>query len=751
MPSFVNQTNVSFSANASASLSNYTSTHGNISVAGGYDPSGNLGYGIGRLLRGTFDQVWHTWQGFWKPAPSQEEIAHQRQAMIYKQGLAECVTHLDRAIDNLRKNPNDPQSVEKIKKLAAHYEHYVKPAPTEALERYQQKLFQPIEEKIEKFTSHRLKETLIEFLPLGSSKDFVATQTREFAENLSGESAVSKSKRAVMEQFPASFNLDTLNGVNGFTVPGVVAGGALGISVSTAGDINGDSLADLVLGAPVANYNSTTTTAFGASYVIFGGRSGFPASFNLTDLNGANGFTVPGVAVNGRLGESVSTAGDINGDAISDLVLGAYGANSIWGASYVIFGSRSGFPAIFNLTALNGANGFTVPGVAVGGGLGYSVSTAGDVNGDSISDVVLGAYNANSQLGASYVIFGSRSGFPAIFNLTTLNGTNGFTVPGIAARGGLGFSVSTAGDINGDGISDLVLGAPNPNSAYVIFGSRSGFPAIFNLTALNGANGFTVPGVVANGILGNSVSTAGDINGDAISDLVLGAPGANSRWGTSYVIFGSRSGFPAIFNLSTLNGTNGFAVPGVAASGFLGISVSTAEDINGDAINDLVLGAYGANSIAGASYVIFGSRSGFPAIFNLTALNGTNGFTVSGVVAGGVLGNSVSTAGDINGDAISDLVLGAPVANSYLGASYVIFGENVSIPTPTPTPAQGGSTGTIVGGVIGGVVGIAALAGLGYGFFRCKKSIPDVQQPLLDVNQDPVPNPNPMGKIITPY
>jgi hypothetical protein len=471
-----------------------------------------------------------------------------------------------------------------------------------------------------------------------------------------------------------TFDLNSLNAVNGFSIVPGMGRIALGVSVSTAGDINGDGLSDLLLGA--------APVGVGASYVIFGSLGGFGSTFNLTSLNGTNGFTIPGVAVFDRLGSSVSTAGDFNGDGLSDLVLGAVGTNSSTGASYVIFGSRKQFESIFNLTTLNGTNGFSVPGIAANGQLGYQVSTAGDINGDGLSDFVLGAFAANN--GTAYVIFGSHEKFGSTFDLTTLNGRNGFSVPGIATSGQLGYQVSTAGDINGDGLSDLVLGVLYANSnfgaSYVIFGSRGGFGSIFNLTNLNGTNGFTVRGTTQGGYLGSSVTAAGDINGDGLNDLVLGAAaGINASAGASYVIFGSRGGFASSFNLTTLNGTNGFIVPGIAARNGVGFLVSTVGDINGDGISDIALGTPYVNNNTGVLYVIFGSQEGFGSVFNLTNLNGMNGFTVSGIASGDSLGGSVSTAGDVNGDGIDDLVLGAYAANAYAGVAYVIFGGFSSI------------------------------------------------------------------------
>ncbi|MEH2024670.1 beta strand repeat-containing protein, partial [Nostoc sp.] len=157
-------------------------------------------------------------------------------------------------------------------------------------------------------------------------------------------------------------------------------------------------------------------------------------------------------------------------------------------------------------------------------------------------------------------------------------------------------------------------------SSYVVFGSNSGFDAQLNLSSLNGSNGFVINGIDARDFSGGSVSSAGDINGDGFDDLIIGAnladPNGQDRAGSSYVVFGSNSGFDAQLNFSSLNGSNGFVINGIDAGDFSGFPVSSAGDINGDGFDDLIIGANLADpngqNYAGESYVVFGFASSTP-------------------------------------------------------------------------------------------------------------------------------------------
>lgn len=517
-----------------------------------------------------------------------------------------------------------------------------------------------------------------------------------------------------MPQFPANINLASLNGRNGFRINGETTADLSGVSVSSAGDVNGDGFDDLIIGASRADPNGS---ASGASYVVFGKAGGFAANLNLSALNGRNGFQINGEFRYDYSGISVSSAGDVNGDGFDDVIVGARGADpngSLSGASYVVFGKAGGFSANFNLSSLNGSNGFQINGANRYDGSGISVSSAGDVNGDGFDDLIVGANNADpngANSGASYVVFGKAAGFAANLNLSSLNGGNGFRLSGESQYDNSGISVSSAGDVNGDGFDDLIIGADRNDphgsesgSSYVVFGKARGFNANLNLSSLNGSNGFRMNGEASYDNSGNSVSAAGDVNGDGFDDVIIGAVFADPNGvesGASYVVFGKAGGFAASLNLSSLNGTNGFQMSGVSRSDHSGISVSSAGDVNGDSFDDVIVGADRADpngADSGASYVIFGKAGGFSANINLSSLNGNNGFRISGVSAGDNSGGSVSSAGDVNSDGFDDLIIGAVGANpngAGSGASYVVFGHR---PLTAVTILGTGLSQTINGG-----------------------------------------------------
>ncbi len=425
-----------------------------------------------------------------------------------------------------------------------------------------------------------------------------------------------------------AIELDTLNGVNGFVVNGTVTAGSAGQSVAGGGDVNGDGIDDVIIGAPGADPNGIAYG--GESYVVFGGSSvGSSGSLDAGALNGTNGFVINGIDAGDVSGQSVSFAGDINADGIDDLIIGASGRDpngmNRAGETYVVFGGgTTGHSGSFELSSIDGTNGFALVGIDERDYSGLSVSSAGDVNGDGVDDVIIGApgtlfYQSNGgpASGEAYVIFGgSSTGSTGSIDLSTLDGANGFVLDGINSSDGTGFSVSSAGDVNDDGVDDLIVGArlasPNGNvvagECYVIFGGiDTGNSGSVNLGALDGTNGFVLEGFRSGSEVGVSVDSAGDVNGDGVDDLIIGAHGDRGQTGASYVIFGGDStGNGGSIDLDTLDGINGFALNGSDFFGGSGWSVASAGDVNGDGLDDLIVGGLNFLSGPGESYVIFG-------------------------------------------------------------------------------------------------------------------------------------------------
>jgi hypothetical protein len=370
-------------------------------------------------------------------------------------------------------------------------------------------------------------------------------------------------------------------------------GSQFGTSVASAGDVNGDGFADLIVGA-TGTFNVTGRTNTGCAYLYLGGVSGLPTS-PAVRLTGPDGL-------NGNFGFAVTSAGDVNGDGYADVAVSAIRANFSAGRVYIYLGSATGLAPDPSAT-LNGPSNGTF--------FGHALAGAGDVNGDGYGDLLVGSSNFN-DLGRAYLYAGSAGGL-ATTPATTL------TAPVHPSQ--FGSVLASAGDVNGDGYADVVVAAPAENSntggAYVYRGGATGLAATpsASLLAIDGPGGF----------FGQAVAGAGDVNGDGFGDVAVGVPEVTPdgiQRGRVHVFFGSVTG-PDASPSASLSDVNARGFGGTLGSG---------RDVDGDGFADLLIGEPGQ-----WVYVFRGGASG----------PGPNRWTVvwSPIFAG----SSLASADDVHG------------------------------------------------------------------------------------------------------
>lgn len=414
-------------------------------------------------------------------------------------------------------------------------------------------------------------------------------------DNGKGRVYVIYGKKGSLRQFSS---MNEFQSTDGFIITGNKNGQKLGASLNIAGDVNGDGIDDIIIGSPFWNQDNYVTEV-GVTYVLFGRRNNdFPSTVDVDRLSSTQGFKIVGETSMHRAGFSVNGAGDVNGDGISDVIVGAFSAGS-GGKAYVVYGSRQGLADV-KLPPASG-KGFTIEG-SNQENFGASVSRVGDFNGDGVDDIIIGAHCADSWTGKAYIILGRKGGFPAVI---LANG--GIIVQGSSKYENLGCTVSSAGDFNGDGLQDVIIGAYQANggrgAAYVILGNRNPSSS-YTTNSLDSLKAFAVQSN-AFSQLGIFVSGGKDLNGDGLADVIVAAPGLNNEKGAVYVLYGSRKSSFMTMNVDSLQSTQGYMINGVKEGDRFGSFAMPLKDVNKDGENDLLIGAFTANGRKGAAYLFY--------------------------------------------------------------------------------------------------------------------------------------------------
>lgn len=393
----------------------------------------------------------------------------------------------------------------------------------------------------------------------------------------------------------------------------------LGQSLSSAGDINGDGYADILIGSP--SYDNGEMDE-GRVYVFHGTATGIAATpASILESN----------KIAALFGFSISSAGDIDGDGYGDVIIGAKGFTnneSSEGKAFVYKGSSTG---------LNTTPVWSNEGNQASAFYGHSVASAGDINGDGYSDIIIGAHwfdNDDAEEGQAYVYTGSPHGiYPE----------NNQDYESDQTTSHLGYSLASIGDINSDGFSDISISAPHFDTGLTNVGRVFIFHG--KAVGLGDTADQVLDGTADNELFGWSISTAGDVNGDGFGDIVVGAPQYSNgeiNEGRIYVFSGNTSG---------LNASPVLTVESNQAGSQLGFCVAGAGDANGDGYSDILASAPYYNN-QGQVSLFTGSAGG---------ANATPQWVLDGTQAEAHFGYSLASAGDVNGDGFSDVIIGAPL------------------------------------------------------------------------------------------
>lgn len=444
--------------------------------------------------------------------------------------------------------------------------------------------------------------------------------------------------------------------------------------IVSPGDINGDGFDDLVIGGGYVDVNGEQSA--GRTFVIFGAQSGVPEVIDVSNgLDASLGFRIEGFEEHSYSGYSVSGAGDFNGDGIDDLLISDSGSDG----AFVVFG-RSNFGALLSLSEIDGSNGLRIHNGSKY--TGHQLSAAGDFNGDGLDDVILlaphqdhtseiidGIVVRNVTPPGAYVVFGRTDGVAEI-DLSTIDPTEGLQLQATEERSGL-HRVAGRGDLNGDGLSDVVLSQlfgishDVPNKAWVIFGGTS-FDAPVKLEELDGANGFIIESQSSDRRIAAWIDIPGDVNGDGIDDLLLDrSTGNRTDPYDTLVVFGTVESFPALLTDGDLDGSNGLVIdlPTEQARWY---SVGGAGDFDGDGLTDFTAGGT----------LVFGSDSPFEVSSTGLLTEAADRYRLDDLIPARASGKLRATsAGDFNGDGFDDLALHEQVDYTTSGSIFVVFGR----------------------------------------------------------------------------